>query len=116
MLLHAMLENQADGCAMLEAHEDPEVVRLRLGKALDFEYNEVSEPDFKRAIWTRRGDRPAFCRVGESKAGSGFATSKRKIDADCLTLVTGLVRRSLFAKGPARSRSDPRHRARPRKT
>lgn len=26
---------------MLEAHEDPEVVRLRLGKALDFEYNEV---------------------------------------------------------------------------
>ncbi|GAA5955327.1 hypothetical protein JCM8115_001916 [Rhodotorula mucilaginosa] len=42
MLLHAMLENQADGCAMLEAHEDPEVVRLRLGKALDFEYNEDS--------------------------------------------------------------------------
>ena len=26
---------------MFEAHEDPEVVRLRLGKALDFEYNEV---------------------------------------------------------------------------
>lgn len=26
---------------MLEAHEDLEVVRLRLGKALDFEYNEV---------------------------------------------------------------------------
>lgn len=26
---------------MLEAHEDPEVVRLRLGKALDFEYSEV---------------------------------------------------------------------------
>lgn len=47
MLLHAMLENQADGCAMLEAHEDPEVVRLRLGKALDFEYNEVSEPDLQ---------------------------------------------------------------------
>ena len=45
MLLHAMLENQADGCAMLEAHEDPEVVRLRLGKALDFEYNEVRETE-----------------------------------------------------------------------
>lgn len=42
MLLSAMVDNQADGCAMLEAHEDPEVVRLRLGKALDFEYNEVS--------------------------------------------------------------------------
>ena len=41
MLLDAMIANEADGCAMLEAHEDPEVVRLRLGKALDFEYNEV---------------------------------------------------------------------------
>ncbi|CEQ38698.1 SPOSA6832_00147, partial [Sporobolomyces salmonicolor] len=37
-----MLANQADGCAMLEAHEDAEVFRLRLGKALDFEFNEVS--------------------------------------------------------------------------
>lgn len=27
---------------MMEAHEDPEVFRLRLGKALDFEYNEDS--------------------------------------------------------------------------
>ena len=44
MLLDAMIANEADGCAMLEAHEDPEVVRLRLGKALDFEYNEVRCP------------------------------------------------------------------------
>ncbi|GAA6040357.1 hypothetical protein JCM8097_007573 [Rhodosporidiobolus ruineniae] len=42
MLMDAMIKNQADGCAMLEAHEDPEVVRLRLGKALDFEYHEDS--------------------------------------------------------------------------
>lgn len=46
MLLHAMVDNEADGCAMLEAHEDPEVVRLRLGKALDFEYNEVRRRSF----------------------------------------------------------------------
>lgn len=40
---HVAIADQADGCAMLEAHEDPEVVRLRLGKALDFEYNEVGQ-------------------------------------------------------------------------
>ncbi|GAA5867875.1 hypothetical protein JCM3774_004707 [Rhodotorula dairenensis] len=55
MLLHAMLENQADGCAMLEAHEDPEVVRLRLGKALDFEYNE----DSFAGLFQRRDPREA---------------------------------------------------------
>lgn len=114
MLLHAMLENQADGCAMLEAHEDPEVVRLRLGKALDFEYNEVSEPDFKCTIGTRK---TALSPRG-TKGGQQFnsPTSKRQIDTDSWTLVTGLFCRSLPAKGPTRSRSDPRHRAGPRKT
>ncbi|GAA5909284.1 hypothetical protein JCM6882_003788 [Rhodosporidiobolus microsporus] len=42
MLMDAMIKNAADGCAMLEAHEDPEVFRLRLGKALDFEFHEDS--------------------------------------------------------------------------
>ncbi|BGP21382.1 hypothetical protein JCM10295v2_000257 [Rhodotorula toruloides] len=55
MLLSAMLENEADGCAMLEAHEDPEVVRLRLGKALDFEYNE----DSFAGLFQRRDPREA---------------------------------------------------------
>ncbi|BGP52609.1 hypothetical protein JCM8202v2_000165 [Rhodotorula sphaerocarpa] len=55
MLLSAMVDNQADGCAMLEAHEDPEVVRLRLGKALDFEYNE----DSFAGLFQRRDPREA---------------------------------------------------------
>ncbi|BGP12438.1 hypothetical protein JCM10213_006996 [Rhodosporidiobolus nylandii] len=42
MLMDAMIKNSADGCSMLEAHEDPEVFRLRLGKALDFEFHEDS--------------------------------------------------------------------------
>jgi RecA/RadA recombinase len=42
MVMEAMINNSADGIAMLEAHEDAEVVRLRLGKALDFEYSEVT--------------------------------------------------------------------------
>lgn len=36
------MRNSADGVAMMQAHEDPEVFRLRLGKCLDFEYNEDS--------------------------------------------------------------------------
>ncbi|GAA5898244.1 hypothetical protein JCM8208_000194 [Rhodotorula glutinis] len=55
MLLDAMIANEADGCAMLEAHEDPEVVRLRLGKALDFEYNE----DSFAGLFQRRDPREA---------------------------------------------------------
>ncbi|GAA5828237.1 hypothetical protein JCM11251_002650 [Rhodosporidiobolus azoricus] len=42
MLMEAMIKNSADGCAMFEAHEDPEVCRLRFGKCLDYEYNEDS--------------------------------------------------------------------------
>ena len=30
-----MLENDAEGVAVCEAHEDPEVFRMRLGKALE---------------------------------------------------------------------------------
>ncbi|KAL8279590.1 hypothetical protein RQP46_007903 [Phenoliferia psychrophenolica] len=42
LVVEALLKNGADGAAMVEAHEDPEVFRLRLGKALDFEYSEDS--------------------------------------------------------------------------
>jgi hypothetical protein len=40
MVIQAMVDNEADGCAFVEAHQDAEVFRLRLGKALLFEYNE----------------------------------------------------------------------------
>ena len=33
----AMRKNDADGVAVCEAHEDPEIFRLRLGKCLNFE-------------------------------------------------------------------------------
>ena len=42
LLVEAMLKNDADGVAMMEGHEDPEVFRLRLGKCLEFEFNEDS--------------------------------------------------------------------------
>lgn len=42
MILDAAVACDGEGFAMFEAHEDEEVVRLRLGKAIDFEFNEDS--------------------------------------------------------------------------
>lgn len=43
MILDSMQANQAEGVAMCDAHPDLEVFRLRLGKALNYEYNEDSQ-------------------------------------------------------------------------
>jgi predicted ATP-dependent serine protease len=40
MLLEAMRKIDGDGCAMFEAHGDLEIFRIRLGKALDYEFHE----------------------------------------------------------------------------
>lgn len=40
MLLDAMAKIDGEGCAMFDAHADPEIFRIRLGKALDFEFHE----------------------------------------------------------------------------
>ncbi|GAA6059373.1 hypothetical protein JCM10212_003271 [Sporobolomyces blumeae] len=55
MVLEAMINNSADGIAMMEAHEDAEVFRLRLGKALDFEFSE----DSFAGLFQRRDPREA---------------------------------------------------------
>ncbi|KAI0079276.1 hypothetical protein K474DRAFT_1673490 [Panus rudis PR-1116 ss-1] len=43
MIFDAMQACQADGVAICDAHPDMEVFRLRLGKALNYEYNEDSQ-------------------------------------------------------------------------
>ena len=40
MILHAMRKVDGKGIAILEAHADLEIFRVRLGKALDYEYHE----------------------------------------------------------------------------
>jgi predicted ATP-dependent serine protease len=40
MLLEAMRKINGDGCAIFDAHGDQEIFRIRLGKALDFEFHE----------------------------------------------------------------------------
>lgn len=53
LLLNAMSKIAGDGIAMLEAHNDLEVFRLRLGKALDFEFHE----DYIGSLFSIRGPR-----------------------------------------------------------
>jgi hypothetical protein len=53
MLLEAMRKTDGEGASIFEAHSDPEVFRVRLGKALDFQYNE----DYIGALFSIRGPR-----------------------------------------------------------
>ncbi|KAK8012602.1 hypothetical protein PG991_009977 [Apiospora marii] len=53
MILEAMRKNDGDGCSMFEAHADLEIFRIRLGKALDYEYHE----DYIGGYFSERGPR-----------------------------------------------------------
>ncbi|KAF8806546.1 hypothetical protein BYT27DRAFT_7233914 [Phlegmacium glaucopus] len=53
MIFESMTACQAEGVSMCDAHPDLEVFRLRLGKALNFEYNE----DTQTGLFQRRDPR-----------------------------------------------------------
>ena len=53
MLLDAMHKINGEGCSMFEAHADLEIFRVRLGKALDFEFHE----DYIGSYFSERGPR-----------------------------------------------------------
>lgn len=53
MILDAMQANKAEGVAFCDAHPDLEVFRLRLGKALNYEFNE----DSQTGLFSRRDPR-----------------------------------------------------------
>lgn len=53
MLLEAMQKVEGEGIAMFEAHADLEIFRIRLGKALDFEFHE----DYIGSFFSIRGPR-----------------------------------------------------------
>lgn len=53
MLIEAMRKVDGQGIAMFEAHSDLEIVRIRLGKALDFEFHE----DYIGGYFSERGPR-----------------------------------------------------------
>ncbi|PHH89643.1 hypothetical protein CDD83_5603 [Cordyceps sp. RAO-2017] len=53
MLIEAMRKIDGDGVSMIEAHADLEIVRIRLGKALDYEFHE----DYIGGYFSERGPR-----------------------------------------------------------
>ncbi|KIW78208.1 hypothetical protein Z517_08041 [Fonsecaea pedrosoi CBS 271.37] len=53
MLLEAMKERNGEGVSMFEAHADPEIFRIRLGKALNYEFHE----DYIGSLFSIRGPR-----------------------------------------------------------
>ncbi|OAA59604.1 hypothetical protein SPI_05802 [Niveomyces insectorum RCEF 264] len=53
MQLEAMAQMDAEGVAVLDAHADLEIVRLRLGKALNYDYHE----DYIGGYFSERGPR-----------------------------------------------------------
>uniref|UniRef100_A0A060T546 ARAD1B04796p n=1 Tax=Blastobotrys adeninivorans TaxID=409370 RepID=A0A060T546_BLAAD len=53
MLLEAMRKVKGSHCSMMEAHADPEIFRIRLGKALNFRFFE----DYLGALFSIRGPR-----------------------------------------------------------
>ena len=53
MLLHAMRKVDGEGISMFEAHADLEIFRIRLGKALDYEFHE----DYIGSLFSIKGPR-----------------------------------------------------------
>jgi hypothetical protein len=53
MILDAMNACKAEGVSICDAHPDLEVFRLRLGKSLNYEYNE----DTQTGVFQRRDPR-----------------------------------------------------------
>lgn len=53
MQLEAMAQNDAEGVAMFDAHADLEIFRIRLGKALNYEFNE----DYIGGYFSEKGPR-----------------------------------------------------------
>ncbi|KAK9349154.1 hypothetical protein V1522DRAFT_345066 [Lipomyces starkeyi] len=53
MLNHALRRVSALNCTMFEAHADPEIVRIRLGKAINYDYHE----DYIGSLFSIRGPR-----------------------------------------------------------
>lgn len=79
MILEAMAACQAEGIAMCDAHPDLEVFRLRLGKALNFEYNE----DTQTGLFQRRDPREGLFFVYSGIAESTL-TSIAMVRRACL--------------------------------
>lgn len=94
MLLEAMQKVAGEGVSMFEAHADLEIFRIRLGKALDFEFHE----DYIGSLFSIRGPRDTTALLDIERAFNKLekiALKRRKTVGKPLVLIvnsTHLVR------------------------
>ena len=94
MLLEAMRKVDGEGISMLEAHADLEIFRIRLGKALDYEYHE----DYIGSLFSIRGPRDTTALLDIERAFNKLeklAIQRRQRKAGPLVLIincTHLIR------------------------
>ncbi|OQE20022.1 hypothetical protein PENSTE_c014G02357 [Penicillium steckii] len=94
MLLESMRKINGDGCALFEAHADLEIFRIRLGKALDYEFHE----DYIGSLFSIRGPRDTTALLDIERAFNKLekvALTRRKHGSPPLVLIinsTHLVR------------------------
>lgn len=58
MIFKSMADVDAEGISLCDAHPDMEVFRLRLGKALNFEFNEDTQTGLFQRRDPREGTEP----------------------------------------------------------
>jgi hypothetical protein len=94
MLLEAMRKVDGEGVSMFEAHADLEIFRIRLGKALDYEYHE----DYIGSLFSIRGPRDTTALLDIERAFNKLeklAIKRRKRNKGPLILIincTHLIR------------------------
>lgn len=90
MLLEAMQKVQGEGISMFEAHADLEIFRIRLGKALDFEFHE----DYIGSLFSIRGPRDTTALLDIERAFNKLekiALKRRKTIGRPLVLIINSV-------------------------
>lgn len=69
MIFQSMTACQAEGIAMCDAHSDLEVFRQRLGKALNYEFNEDSQMGLFQRRDPREGQPRCSTRSNDKSEG-----------------------------------------------
>lgn len=90
MLLDAMHKVEGDACSMFEAHADLEIFRVRLGKALNFEFHE----DYIGSYFSERGPRDASALLDIERAFNKLekvALNRRKSVGRPLVLIINAI-------------------------
>lgn len=90
-----------DGISMMEAHSDPEIFRIRLGKALDFEFVRLfTRPPVRPLTYARPSTK-----ITSAPSSRSAAPARPPPSSTSSARLTSLKRSLSSAGNPAKSRS-----------